>query len=93
MSTEKKPLEPPPEDSPVELPPETLGFRIKNWLLGPPLRTEQLPEERLGKPTGLAVFASDNLSSAAYASEEILHVLVPAIGVAAFAMAVPIASS
>lgn len=93
MSTEVQPLEPPPEDSPVELPPETLTFKIKRWLLGPPLRTEQLPEERLGKPTGLAVFASDNLSSAAYASEEILHVLVPAVGVAAFSMAVPISFS
>ena len=90
MSADVKPLEPPPEDSPVELPPETISFRIKRWLLGPPLRTEQLPEERLGKPTALAVFASDNLSSAAYASEEILHVLVPAIGVAAFSMAVPV---
>ena len=90
MSTEIKPLEPPPEDSPVDLPPESLAFRLKRWLLGPPLRTEQLSEERLGKPTGLAVFASDNLSSAAYASEEILHVLVPAVGVAAFAMTVPI---
>ncbi|MDQ3979108.1 MAG: APC family permease [Actinomycetota bacterium] len=92
MSTDIKPLEPPPEDSAVELPPETLVFRIKRWLLGPPLRTEQLPEERLGKPTALAVFASDNLSSAAYASEEILHVLVPAVGVAAFAMSVPISA-
>ncbi|MDQ4098800.1 MAG: DNA-binding protein, partial [Actinomycetota bacterium] len=92
MSTEIKPLEPPPDESAVELPPETLGFRIKRWLLGPPLRTEQLPEERLGKPTALAVFASDNLSSAAYASEEILHVLVPAVGVAAFTMSVPISA-
>ena len=90
VSADIEPLEPPPEDSPVELPPETLTFRIKHWLLGPPLRTEQLSEERLGKPTGLAVFASDNLSSAAYASEEILHVLVPVVGVAAFSMTVPI---
>jgi amino acid transporter len=46
--------------------------------------------ERLGKPTALAVFASDNLSSSAYATEEILRVLVPAVGVAAFALVVPI---
>ena len=52
--------------------------------------TEQLAHERLGKPTALAVFASDNLSSSAYATEEILRVLIPAIGVAAFAMVVPI---
>src|SRR6202035_4503991 len=62
----------------------------KARLLGPPLYTEQLAHERLGKPTALAVFASDNLSSAAYASEEILRVLVPAVGVAAFALVAPI---
>jgi amino acid transporter len=36
------------------------------------------------------VFASDNLSSSAYATEEILRVLVPAIGLAAFSLVVPI---
>ena len=36
------------------------------------------------------MFASDNLSSSAYATEEILRVLVPAIGVAAFSLVVPI---
>src|SRR5207248_7211788 len=71
-------------------PPEPLSYRIKNRLLGPPLSTAQLPEQRLGKPTALAVFASDNLSSAAYATEEILIVLVPAIGLAAFSLVVPI---
>src|SRR4051794_40188128 len=53
------------------------GERTKNRLLGPPLATENLVHERLGKPTALAVFASDNLSSSAYATEEILRVLVP----------------
>src|SRR5581483_3579868 len=43
-----------------------------------------------GKPTALAVFASDNLSSSAYATEEILKVLVPVAGVAAFALVVPV---
>jgi amino acid transporter len=70
--------------------PEPRLHRIKNRLLGRPLATEQLPHERLGKPTALAVFASDNLSSSAYATEEILRVLVPAVGVAAFAMVVPV---
>src|SRR5947209_10132006 len=69
---------------------EPLGYRVKNRLLGPPLDTSQLAHERLGKPTALAVFASDNLSSSAYATEEILKVLVPAVGVAAFALVVPI---
>ncbi|MDQ1532881.1 MAG: hypothetical protein QOF28_642 [Actinomycetota bacterium] len=70
--------------------PESLGYRLKNRLLGPPLGTDQLAHERLGKPTALAVFASDNLSSSAYATEEILKVLIPVVGVAAFALVVPI---
>jgi amino acid transporter len=82
-------LQPRRPPQPVEVP-ETLGYRLKNRLLGPPLNTDQLAHERLGKPTALAVFASDNLSSSAYATEEILKVLVPAIGVAAFALVVPV---
>src|SRR5438067_9079698 len=70
--------------------PDPIGYRIKNRLLGPPLDTEQLAHERLGKPTALAVFASDNLSSSAYATEEILRVLIPVVGIAAFALVVPI---
>jgi amino acid transporter len=70
--------------------PEPLGYRIKRWLLGPPLATERLRHERLGKPTALAVFASDNLSSVSYGTEEILRHLVPYVGVAAFALVVPI---
>jgi amino acid transporter len=73
----------------VELP-EPLGYRIKSKILGPPINTDRLVHERLGKPTALAVFASDNLSSSAYATEEILRVLVPAVGVFAFSMVVPI---
>ena len=81
--------QPKPQAQPVEVP-ETLGYRWKNRLLGPPLNTDQLAHERLGKPTALAVFASDNLSSSAYATEEILKVLIPAVGVAAFALVVPV---
>src|SRR4029077_11599043 len=49
--------------------------------------------ERLGKPTALAVFASDNLSSSAYATEEMLRVLIPVIGLGAFALVVPITTA
>ena len=70
--------------------PDSRSYRWKNRLLGRPLATDQLKHERLGKPTALAVFASDNLSSSAYATEEILRVLVPAIGLAAFSMVVPL---
>jgi amino acid transporter len=82
--------EPVPLDPGIELPVDGLGYRLKRRVLGPPLHNEQLEEERLGKPTALAVFASDNLSSSAYATEEILRVLVPAVGVAAFSLVVPI---
>lgn len=84
------PPQPPPPGPPVDLPPDSLGYRLKRKLLGLPLHTEQLAHERLGKPTALAVFASDNLSSSAYATEEILRVLVPAVGLAAFSLVVPI---
>ena len=65
--------------------------RLKRRIVGAPLATERLVHERLGKPTALAVFASDNLSSSAYATEEILRVLVVAgLGTAAFSKVVPI---
>jgi amino acid transporter len=50
--------------------------RLKRFLLGSPLRTTELHEQRLSKKAALTVFASDNLSSNAYATEEILLVLV-----------------
>ncbi|MGH7701988.1 MAG: APC family permease, partial [Gemmatimonadales bacterium] len=78
---------------PAELPRDSLRYRVKNTLLGPPLRTDQLESERLGKPSALAIFASDNLSSCAYATEEILRVLVPAVGIAAFSLVVPISGA
>ncbi|MBI1728104.1 MAG: APC family permease [Candidatus Rokubacteria bacterium] len=62
---------------------------LKKLLVGSPLATAQARHERLGKATGLAVFASDNLSSVAYATEEILLILVLA-GTAALTFAVPI---
>jgi amino acid transporter len=77
----------------LELPRDSWRYRMKNRLLGPPLHTEQLEHERLGKPTALAVFASDNLSSSAYATEEMLRVLVPVIGLGAFALVVPITTA
>ncbi len=70
--------------------PEPLLHRLKNVVLGPPLHSERLEHETLGKPTALAVFASDNLSSCAYATEEILRVLVPYVGLAAFSLVTPV---
>ena len=62
---------------------------LKRLFVGQPLPTAQARHERLSKTTGLAVFASDNLSSVAYATEEILRVLVLA-GTAALSLAMPI---
>jgi amino acid transporter len=70
--------------------PEPRSYRVKKRILGPALTTDQLEHERLGIPTAVAVFSSDCISSSAYATEEILHVLILAIGVAAFSLVVPI---
>jgi len=63
--------------------------RLKRVFLGSPLPTAQSRHERLAKTTALAVFASDALSSVAYATEEILLVLVLA-GTAALSYSLPI---
>ena len=74
---------------PAQLP-ETLTYRVKRFLLGPPLVSDQLHGQRLGKPTALAVLSSDVMSSSAYASEEILRILVPIAGLVAFSLVTPI---
>ena len=66
------------------------GYLLKRLLLGKPLATARLEHERLGKPTALAVFSSDNMSSVAYATEEILRILIPAVGIVAFTLVMPI---
>jgi hypothetical protein len=53
------------------LPPRSIG----HWLIGRPLQTADAPHQTIGKAVGLAVFASDALSSTAYATEESLGVL------------------
>jgi amino acid transporter len=65
------------------------GFWRK-WLIGRPLPTADAAHQTIGKPVGLAVFASDALSSTAYATQEILLILAVA-GTAAFVYAFPIA--
>src|SRR5664279_4674229 len=70
--------------------PETVGYRLKRRLLGPPLITRQLSEERLSNPLALGVLSSDCISSSAYGSEEMLLVLLPAFGVAAFTLLLPL---
>ena len=62
---------------------------IKKLFVGSPLATAQASHERLSKASALAVFSSDALSSVAYATEEILLVLVLA-GTAALVYSIPI---
>jgi amino acid transporter len=63
---------------------------VKRILLGTPIATAHAAHERLGPLTGLAIFASDALSSVAYATEEILLILILA-GSVALNLAFPIA--
>src|SRR5829696_7519828 len=63
---------------------------ISHLLIGRPLETADAPHETIGKAVGLAVFASDALSSTAYATQEILAILAAA-GSAAFGYSFPIA--
>lgn len=57
---------------------------IKRILIGKPLKNEELGGEKLGILWGLPILSSDAISSVAYAGQEILTVLVPVIGLAAF---------
>jgi len=76
---------------------------LKRLLLGGPLATAEAKHERLGKISALAIFASDMMSSVAYATEEILLVLIlggtvalqysPPIGIAIGLLAATVASS
>jgi len=62
---------------------------VKKLFVGSPLATAQARHERLTKTSALAVFSSDALSSVAYATEEILLVLVLA-GSVALGYSIPI---
>ena len=64
-------------------------FHVKRSLIGNPLRSTDADHERLSKTKALAVLSSDALSSVAYASEEILRVLLIA-GLGALSLSLPI---
>ena len=63
---------------------------FKRALIGRPLASAELGHQRLSKLVGLAVFSSDAVASTAFASEQILQVLVPAAGAMAIGYLVPI---
>ena len=62
---------------------------LKRFVLGRPIPTHLAHHERLSRITGLAVLSSDALSSVAYATEEVLRVLVVG-GLGAFTYGIPI---
>jgi amino acid transporter len=70
--------------------PETYWYSVKRRLLGPPLITEQLGEERLSRPLALGVLSCDGISSANYGSELILYELLQFFGLTAFTLLLPL---
>jgi len=70
----------------------TKSSAVKRFLIGKPIPTSEDAHQRLSKKIALPVFASDAISSTAYATEEILIVFLSlgAVGMAAYSMLVPI---
>jgi amino acid transporter len=71
-------------------PNSTVFAQLKQWLLGKSLPNSAYSHQRLSNTAGLAVLSSDALSSVAYATEEILHVLILG-GTGIFLLSLPIA--
>ncbi len=59
-------------------------MNLKNVILGKPLKNNEISHEKLTRLWGLPIMASDAVSSVAYAIEEILLILIPAMGILAF---------
>ena len=68
---------------------DSFAYTIKRRLLGNPLNRHSLGHQRLKKRFALGILASDCISSSAYGSEQILIALLPAFGLAAFAILMP----
>jgi amino acid transporter len=66
--------------------------RAKSWLIGRPLASDEEIGERLSKRLALPIFSSDAISSSAYATEEILRVLVVG-GALAFVFSIEVAAA
>ena len=68
---------------------DPLSYKIKRALLGGPLNRHTLEHQRLKKRYALGILSSDCISSSAYGSEQILIALLPAFGLAAFGILMP----
>ena len=65
-------------------------YSLKRFLIGRPLKSNELGEQKLNKTKALAILSSDALSSVAYGPEQILIVLI-SVSAAAFWYSIPIA--
>ena len=68
---------------------DPISYKLKRLLLGNPLNRHTLSHQRLSKRFALGVLSSDCISSSAYGSEQILLALIPAFGLAAFSILMP----
>ena len=79
------------ESTTVEAPQGRKKLNLSNLLIGRPLETRTLAHQVVSKKIGLAVFASDAISSTAYATEEILVILALLGSMAYLGLSIPIA--
>jgi len=70
--------------------PLSIADIAKRVFLGKPLITEELATEKLSNPVALGALSPDAISSTAYGTEQILIELLPAAGLAAFALLLPV---
>jgi amino acid transporter len=70
--------------------PLSIADIAKRVFLGKPLITDDLSSEKLSNPVALGALSPDAISSTAYGTEQILIELLPAAGLAAFALLLPI---
>ena len=68
---------------------DSFFYTLKRRVLGNPLNRHSLGHQRLSKRYALGILSSDCISSSAYGSEQILIALLPAFGLAAFAILMP----
>ena len=74
------------DHAPLEDP---LTYKVKRRFLGGALNRHSLGHQRLSKRYALGILSSDCISSSAYGSEQILIALLPAFGLAAFTILMP----
>jgi len=70
--------------------PLSFADKCKRLFLGKPLTTDQLDSEKLSNPVALGALSPDAISSTAYGPEQIMVELLPAAGMSAFALLLPI---